>query len=77
VVFNFASVMTRTSVDVLASRADNQAQYAGSGAPSMAAFLEQDILAAACAHLVINAALGLAGAGLAMIGSLAVCGPKS
>lgn len=62
VVFVFGVAMTLLTLDLLGSRGDYQAQLARSQAPSMPAFLVQDILAATCAHLVINAVLGLAGA---------------
>jgi len=67
VVFIFGVGMTLLTLDLLGSRGDYQAQLAHSQAPSMPAFLVQDILAATCAHLVINAVLGLAGAGLATL----------
>jgi hypothetical protein len=65
-------VMTLSSVNTLVSRSDYQLQLVRSQPPTIPAFLVHDILAAACAHLVINALLGLAGAGLAIIGSRAV-----
>jgi tetratricopeptide (TPR) repeat protein len=71
-VFVFGVVMTLSTLDLLGTRSDYQAQLARSGAPDMPAFLVQDILAATCAHLIINAVLGLAGAGLAVLGLLAV-----
>jgi len=71
VVFVFGVGMTLLTLDLLGSRGDYQAQLARSQAPSMPAFLVQDILAATCAHLVINAVLGLGGAGLATLRSAA------
>lgn len=60
-VFAFGLVMTLTTLDALASRADYQAELARSKAPSMGGYLVLDILTAMSAHLVINAALGLIG----------------
>lgn len=64
-VFAFAVPMTLTTLDILGSRSDYKAQFAGSGAPTMHAFLIQDILTGAGAHLIINALLGVIGAALA------------
>ena len=60
-VYVFAVTMTLSTLPILASRADYQAQFARSGAPSMNVFLVGDILAAVAAHLVINSVLGLLG----------------
>jgi hypothetical protein len=72
VVFLFAVPMTLSTLGLLSTRSDYQHQYATSGAPSMRAFLVQDILAAMCSHLVINLMLGLIGAGLASLVAVAV-----
>jgi hypothetical protein len=66
-VFLFGVAMTLSTLDILGTRVDYQRQLAGSGAPDMTSFLVQDIFAAVTSHLVINLALGLAGAGLAAL----------
>jgi hypothetical protein len=66
-VFSFAVPMTLATLDILGSRSDYKAQFARSGAPNMHAFLVQDILAGAGAHLIINALLGVIGAALATV----------
>jgi len=64
VVYTFAVIMTLSTLPILASRSDYQAQFARSHAPSMTAYLVGDVLAAAAAHLVINLILGLVGGGI-------------
>jgi hypothetical protein len=76
-VFLFAVPMTLTTLGLLGRRSDYQQQYARSGAPSMRAFLVQDILTAACSHLVINMVLGLVGAGLAVLAAVTMRGPRT
>jgi hypothetical protein len=66
VVFVFSVSMTLVSLGTLAMRSDYRHQFLTSGAPTMRAFLVQDILVAASAHLLINLFLGLAGAGTAI-----------
>jgi hypothetical protein len=66
-VYAFAVIMTLCTLPVLATRSDYQAQFAHSHAPSMAAFLTGDILAAVAAHLAINLLLGLAGGGIGVL----------
>jgi hypothetical protein len=66
-----APIMTMATHDRLATRADYRAQFASSGAHDMAAFLVGDIAAASISHLFINLALGLAGAGVAALWSVA------
>lgn len=61
-VYAFAVIMTMAALTVLGGRADYQAQFPGSGLPTMDDFLVSDILGAAAAHLVINMLLGVAGA---------------
>src|SRR6266516_4953845 len=63
-VFCFGTVMTLSTLHILASRSDYQHQYATSGAPDMNTFLVGDILTAVTAHLGINLILGLAGGGI-------------
>lgn len=65
-VFVFAVPMTLATLDILGSRSDYKAQLSHSGAPTMHAFLVQDILTGAGAHLIINALLGLIGAAAAV-----------
>lgn len=72
IVFTFAVVMTLATLDILGGRPDYRAQFADSGAPSMHAYLVQDILGAACAHLVINVLVALIGAGAAATGLVIV-----
>jgi hypothetical protein len=76
-VFIFGVVMTLTTLGPLGSRSDYQQQYATSGAPSMSAFLVQDILTATCSHLIINLFLGVVGAGLASLAAIAVPAPTT
>ncbi|HZM76596.1 MAG TPA: hypothetical protein VFC19_12765 [Candidatus Limnocylindrales bacterium] len=71
VTYVFGVLMTLSTLDLLGSRGDYQAQFAHSGAPDMDAFLVQDALAAMGSHLAINLVLGLAGAGLAVLVLLA------
>ena len=63
-VFCFGTVMTLSTLHILASRSDYQHQYATSGAPDMNTFLVGDILTAVTAHLGINLILGLVGGGI-------------
>jgi hypothetical protein len=58
--------MTLLTLGTLASRSDYKHQFIGSGAPTINAFLVQDILTATCAHLIINVLLRLTGAGVAI-----------
>jgi hypothetical protein len=71
VVMLFAVPMTLVFLDRLGTRADYQSEFATSHAPSMPAFLVQDALAGYGAHLVINPLLGLIGAALGGLASLA------
>ena len=64
IVYVFAVIMTLSTLPILASRSDYQAQFAHSHAPSMTIFLVGDILGAVAAHLVINLILGLIGGGI-------------
>jgi hypothetical protein len=61
IVYSFGVIMTLSTLPILASRSDYQAQFASSHAPSMTVFLVGDILTAVAAHLVINLALGVLG----------------
>lgn len=61
-VYAFAVAMTMITAPTLAARADYQSEFARSGLPTMNAFLINDILGAAAAHLIINALLGRVGA---------------
>jgi hypothetical protein len=56
--------MTLSTLDVLASRADYQRQFAASHAADIHTYLVSDILAATTAHLAINLVLGLVGGGV-------------
>ena len=62
--FAFAVPMTLATLGILGSRSDYKAQFGRSGAPSMHAFLVQDILTGAGAHLLINVFLALIGSAL-------------
>ena len=62
--YAFAVIMTLSTLPILASRSDYQAQFARSHAPNMAAYLVGDMLAGAAAHLAINLILGLLGGGI-------------
>jgi hypothetical protein len=64
VVYAFGVVMTLSTLPVLASRSDYQAQFARSHAPGIATYLVGDVFAAVAAHLIINLGLGLIGGGL-------------
>jgi hypothetical protein len=64
VTFGCGVVMTLASLDVLATRADYQRQFAASSSPDIATYLVSDILAATTAHLAINLFLGAAGGGI-------------
>jgi hypothetical protein len=64
VTFGCGVVMTLSSLDVLATRADYQREFANSSAPDIATYLVSDVLAATTAHLAINLVLGLAGGGI-------------
>jgi hypothetical protein len=64
VTFCCGVVMTLSSLDVLATRADYRHEFAASSAPDIATYLVSDILAATTAHLAINLVLGLAGGGI-------------
>jgi hypothetical protein len=66
VVFVFSVSMTLLTLGTLAMRSDYRHQFIGSGAHTIHAFLVQDILVAASAHMLINVILGLAGAGIAI-----------
>jgi len=66
-VYIFAVIMTLTTLPILASRGDYQAQFAHSHAPDMATYLVGDILTAVAAHLFINLVVGLVGAGLGVL----------
>jgi hypothetical protein len=55
-------------------RSDYRHQFITSGARTIHAFLVQDILVAASAHMLINLFLGLAGAGLAIAAARAPSG---
>jgi hypothetical protein len=68
VLFVFSVSMTVLTLGTLAMRSDYRHQFLTSGARTMNAFLVQDILTGASAHLVINLILGLAGAGIAIAG---------
>lgn len=63
-VYAFAVIMTLSTLPILGSRSDYQAQFAHSHAPNMATYLMGDILAAVAAHLIITLAVGLVGGGL-------------
>jgi len=63
-VYAFAVVMTLSTLPILASRSDYQAQFARSHAPDVAIYLVGDIFGAVAAHLIINLCLGLIGGGL-------------
>jgi len=63
-VYAFGVIMTLSTLPILASRTDYQAQFAHSRAPDIATYLVGDILAAVSAHLIINLFLGLIGGGL-------------
>jgi hypothetical protein len=65
VLFVFSVSMTLLTLGTLGMRSDYRHQFLTSGARTMDAFLVQDILTGASAHLVINLILGLAGAGIA------------
>jgi hypothetical protein len=64
VVYVFAVIMTLSTLPVLASRSDYQAQFVHSHAPNMNVYLVADILGAVAAHLIINLVLGLIGSGI-------------
>jgi hypothetical protein len=66
VLFVFSVSMTLLTLRTLGMRSDYRHQFLTSGARTMDAFLVQDILTGASAHLVINLILGLAGAGIAI-----------
>jgi len=65
--FSSATIMTLSTLPVLATRTDYQQQFATSGQPDISTFLVGDILTAATAHLAINLILGLAGGGIGML----------
>jgi hypothetical protein len=67
IVYAFAVIMTLSTLPVLGSRSDYQAQFAHSHALNMPTFLVGDILAAVAAHLLINLLLGLAGGGIGAV----------
>jgi len=64
VVYAFGVIMTLSTLPVLASRGDYQAQFARSHAPDIATYLVGDVFAAVAAHLIINLCVGLIGGGL-------------
>lgn len=64
IVYAFGVIMTLSTLPILASRSDYQAQFATSHAPDMNTYLVGDILTAVAAHLAINLVLGLAGGGI-------------
>ena len=63
-VYAFGVVMTLSTLPILASRSDYQAQFARSHAPDIATYLVGDMFGAVAAHLIINLCLGLIGGGL-------------
>ena len=65
--FSSATIMTLSTLPILATRTDYQHQFATSGQPDISTFLVGDILTAATAHLAINLILGLAGGGIGML----------
>jgi len=65
--FVFATLMTLLTLGALAGRSDYRHQFTTSGARTIHAFLIQDILTGASAHLVLNPLLGLVGSGLAVL----------
>jgi hypothetical protein len=67
VVYAFGMVMTLSTLPVLASRGDYQAEFARSHAPNIATYLVGDMLAGVAAHLVINLILGLVGGGIGAV----------
>ncbi len=71
VVLLLAVPMTMLFLARLGRRADYQAQFLSSRAPSMPAFLVQDALAGYGAHLFINPVLGAVGAGVGALVGLA------
>jgi hypothetical protein len=64
VTFGCGVVMTLSSLDALATRADYQREFAVSSSPDIATYLVNDILAATTAHLAINLFLGVVGGGI-------------
>jgi hypothetical protein len=65
--FSSATIMTLSTLHILATRTDYQRQSATSGQPNMNTFLVGDILTGVTAHLAINLVLGLAGGGIGML----------
>jgi len=63
-VFVAATVMTLSTLSILATRPDYQHEFAASGDPNISTYLVGDILMAGVAHLAINLLLGLIGGGL-------------
>ena len=60
----FAVIMTLSTLSILATRSDYQAEFARSHTPNMTAYLIGDILAVVAAHLAINLFPGLVGGGI-------------
>ena len=63
-VFFAATVLTLSTLSILATRPDYQHEFAVSGDPNISTYLVGDILMAGVAHLAINLLLGLIGAEL-------------